>query len=97
METRLKKNWQRFPQTDSGFHPPVAWATHWVFTAKKQKGPMAKRTDTKIAVLIQVMNELGFDRETIAKVSRVPQRTVSDIIYGKGCRISWSEAFTDFR
>ena len=46
---------------------------------------MAKRTDTKIAVLIQVMDELGFDREIIAKVTRVPQRTVSDIINGKGC------------
>ena len=46
---------------------------------------MAKRTDTKIAVLVQVMDELGFDRETIAKMSKVPQRTVSDIINGKGC------------
>jgi len=46
---------------------------------------MAKRTEIKIAVLIQVMDELGFDRETIGKVFRVPQRTVSDIINGKGC------------
>ena len=46
---------------------------------------MAKRTDTKIAVLIQVMDELGFDREIIGKVSKVPQRTVSDIINGNGC------------
>lgn len=48
---------------------------------------MARRTETKIAVLIQVMDELGFDRETITKVTRVPQRTVSDIINGKG---SWT-------
>ena len=40
---------------------------------------MAKRTDTKIAVLVQVMDELGFDQEIIAKVSGVPQRTISDI------------------
>ena len=46
---------------------------------------MAKRTDTKIAVLVQTMDELGFDRETIQKVTGVPQRTVSDIINGKGC------------
>lgn len=45
---------------------------------------MAKHTEAKIAVPIQVMNELGFDRETIQKVSRVPQRTVSDIINGPG-------------
>lgn len=45
---------------------------------------MAKRTDTKIAVLIQVMEELGFDQETIAKVSKVPQRTVSDIANRRG-------------
>ena len=51
---------------------------------------MAKRTDTKIAVLIQVMDELGFDREIISKVTGAPQRTVSDIINGKGC---WT--FTD--
>ena len=43
-----------------------------------------KRTDIKIAVLIQVMDELGFDRETIVKVSKVPQRTVSDIVNRKG-------------
>ncbi len=46
---------------------------------------MAKRTDTKIAVLVQVMDELGFDREIIQKTTGVPQRTVSDIINGKGC------------
>ena len=46
---------------------------------------MAKTTDTKVAVLIQTMDELGFDREIIVKVSKVPQRTVSDIINGKGC------------
>jgi hypothetical protein len=45
---------------------------------------MAKRTETKIAILIQVMDELGFDREIIAKVSKVPQRTVSDIVNWKG-------------
>ena len=38
---------------------------------------MAKRTETKIAILIQVMDEPGFDREIIAKISNVPQRTVS--------------------
>jgi hypothetical protein len=36
---------------------------------------MAKRTETKIAVLIQTMDELGFDQEIIAEVTRVPQRT----------------------
>jgi hypothetical protein len=46
---------------------------------------MAKRTDTKIAVLVQVMDELGFDREIIANVSGVPQRTVSDIVNWRGC------------
>ena len=45
---------------------------------------MAKRTDTKIAVLVQVMDELGFDRETIAKVSKMPQRTISDIVNRRG-------------
>jgi hypothetical protein len=45
---------------------------------------MAKRTETKTAILIQVMDELGFDREIIAKVSKVPQRTVSDIVNWKG-------------
>ena len=43
---------------------------------------MARRTDTKTAILIQVMDELGFDQETIAKVSKVPQRTVSDVVKG---------------
>jgi len=52
---------------------------------------MAKRTDTKIAVLIQVMDELGFDRETIAKISNLPQRTVSDIANWKGCWASTGE------
>jgi len=32
---------------------------------------MAKRTDTKITVVVQVMDELGFDRETIANVTKV--------------------------
>jgi hypothetical protein len=45
---------------------------------------MAKRTETKTAILIQVMDELGFDREIIARVSKVPQRTVSDIVNSKG-------------
>ena len=45
---------------------------------------MAKRTDAKIAVLVQVMDELGFDQETIAKVSGVPRRTVGDIANRKG-------------
>jgi len=40
---------------------------------------MAKPTETRIAILIQVMDELGFDREIIAKISKVPQRTVSYI------------------
>ena len=52
---------------------------------------MAKRTDTKIAVLIQVMVELGFDREIIATISNVPQRTVSDIANWKGCWASTGE------
>ena len=46
---------------------------------------MAKRTDTIIAVLVQVMAEMGFDQEIIAKVSGVPQRTVSDIVNCRGC------------
>ena len=45
---------------------------------------MAKRTDTKIAILVQVMDEMGFDQETITKVSGVPQRTVSDIANRRG-------------
>jgi hypothetical protein len=57
---------------------------------------MAKRTDTKIGVLVQVMDELGFDRETIAKVSNVPQRTVSDIANWKGCWASTRE-FNELR
>lgn len=65
--------------------PPACGHGTPVYTAKKQKAQMAKRTDTKIAILVQVMDELGFDRETIGKVSGVPQRTVSDIINGKGC------------
>jgi hypothetical protein len=42
------------------------------------------------------MDELGFDRETIAKVSRVPQRTVSDIANWKGCWASTGE-FNELR
>ena len=45
---------------------------------------MAKRTDTKIAVLVQVMDELGFDREIIADVTKVPQRTIGDIVNWRG-------------
>ena len=45
---------------------------------------MAK-TNTKIAVLIQVMDELGFDREIIGKVTKIPQRTISDIVNWRGC------------
>jgi hypothetical protein len=45
---------------------------------------MAKRTDTKIAILVQVMDELGFDQETITQVTGVPRRTVSDIANRKG-------------
>ena len=52
---------------------------------KKQKRPMAKkRTDTKIAVLVQVMADMGFEQETIATVTNVPQRTVSDIANRRG-------------
>ena len=43
-----------------------------------------------------VMDELGFDRETIAKVSNVPQRTVSDIANWKGCWASTRE-FNELR
>jgi hypothetical protein len=57
---------------------------------------MAKRTDTKFAVLIQVMGEMGFDRETIARVTKVPQRTVSDIANWKGCWASRGE-FNELR
>ena len=35
---------------------------------------MAKRTDTKVAVLVQVMADLGFDQETIATVTGLPLR-----------------------
>ena len=64
--------------------------------AEKQKGRMAKRTETKIAILIQVMDELGFDRETIAKLSKVPQRTVSDIVNWRGYWASTRE-FNELR
>ncbi len=57
---------------------------------------MAKRTDTKIAVLVQVMDELGFDRDTIGKVTRVPQRTVSDIANWQSCWGSTGE-FNELR
>ena len=52
---------------------------------------MAKRTDTKIAVLVQVMDELGFDREIIADVTKVPQRTIGDIVNWRGCWASTGE------
>jgi hypothetical protein len=42
---------------------------------------MAKRTDIKIAVLVQVMADIGFDKDLIAKVTGVPLRTVNDIAY----------------
>ena len=45
---------------------------------------MAKRTDTKTAVLVQVMADLGFDQETIAKVTGVPLRTINDIANRRG-------------
>jgi hypothetical protein len=45
---------------------------------------MAKRTDTKVAVLIQTMKELGFDQGTIKKVCGLPQRTISDIVNHRG-------------
>jgi hypothetical protein len=45
---------------------------------------MAKRTDTNIAVLVQLMDELGFDQETIAKVTGVPLRTINDIANRRG-------------
>ena len=57
---------------------------------------MAKRTDTKIAVLVQVMDELGFDREIIAKVSHAPQRTVSEIVNRRGYWVTAGE-FNELR
>ncbi len=57
---------------------------------------MAKRTDTKIAVLVQVMDELGFDQETIAKVTRVPLRTINDIANRRGYWAGTSE-FNELR
>jgi hypothetical protein len=53
-------------------------------TAQKQKAVMAKRTDTKVGVLAQVMDEIGFDQETIARVCGMPQRTVSDTVNRRG-------------
>jgi hypothetical protein len=56
------------------------------FTGRKnKKRTMPKRTETKIAVPVQSTSELDFDRETISKATKVPHRTVSDIINGKGC------------
>ncbi|MEO6164448.1 MAG: hypothetical protein ABIP88_09945 [Candidatus Binatia bacterium] len=46
---------------------------------------MAKGTDTNIAVLVQVMDEMGFDQETIGKVTGVPLRTINDIANRRGC------------
>ena len=40
---------------------------------------MTKRTDTNVAVLVQVMADVGFDHETIGKVTGVPLRTINDI------------------
>ena len=45
---------------------------------------MAKRTDTNVAVLVQVMADLGFDDETIGKVTGVPLRTINDIANRRG-------------
>ena len=45
---------------------------------------MAKRTDTNVAVLVQVMNDLGLDHETIAKVTGVPLRTINNIANRRG-------------
>jgi len=43
---------------------------------------MVKRTDTNIAVLVQVMDKLGFDQETIGKVTSVPLRTITILQIG---------------
>ena len=45
-----------------------------------------KRTDPAVAVLVMVMAEMGFEPGMIAEVTRVPRKTVSDIIFGGG---SW--------
>jgi hypothetical protein len=45
---------------------------------------MAKRTKTNIAVLVQVMDELGFDQETIAKLTGVSLRTINDLANRRG-------------
>ena len=42
---------------------------------------MAKRTDTNI----ELMDEPGFDQETIANVTAVPLRTINDITDRRGC------------
>ena len=38
---------------------------------------MAKRNDITIAFLVQGMDELGFNQETIPRVTGVPLRTIS--------------------
>jgi len=61
---------------------------------KNKKGLMAKPSETRIAILIQVMDELGFDREIIAKISKVLQRTVSDIANRRGF---WASSTGEFK
>ena len=57
---------------------------------------MAKRTDTNIAILVQVMADMGFDDETIAKVTAVPLRTINDIANRRGYRANTAE-FNELR
>ena len=45
---------------------------------------MAKRTDLKIAVLVQVMADIGFDQDIIGRVTGVPLRTISDLANRRG-------------
>jgi hypothetical protein len=50
-----------------------------------------KRTEVKIAALVQVMAEMGFDQDLIAKVTGVPLRTINDIANRRGHWSSISE------
>ena len=55
-----------------------------VHAVKIKKRSVAKRADTNVAILIQVMADLGFDHETIGKVTGVPLRTINDIANRRG-------------
>jgi hypothetical protein len=46
---------------------------------KDNKRFRVKRNNTNVADLVQVLDEPGFDQETIAKITGVPLRTINDI------------------